>query len=354
MMKKTRPELKSAASGRPGEGILVLSGWDLSSLEIGANVEVCVQRNQDHRYLGEQSQWVANQTWHQVSLSDESIDEVVVLALDARLVDPLVENPQMTYQVQVKIGAESGVGVMRIREGVMSSRAAGQSADPVSYVATAKRASPAVEPAPVVTEVVVDKPIPEAAPPEKRNSKVGLLIGLSALLILVAVGGFFAWKHFGVPVEPMPDTTASTPATPEVTAPVTPPVAPVVTAPVAPSAPVEPAACSAEALKASKDDLLFIQACLKTNPDTDQVLAVIGSAKDAKRCDLAQRLYAFKGQSGDVKVALAYAREFDPATFVAGCLKAADKETAIYWYEMALSKEPDNTEAKTRIEALRK
>ena len=54
------------------------------------------------------------------------------------------------------------------------------------------------------------------------------------------------------------------------------------------------------------------------------------------------------------QIALAYAREFDPATFVAGCLTAADKETAIYWYELVLSKEPENAEVKARIEALRK
>ncbi|MDN4016771.1 hypothetical protein [Zwartia panacis] len=334
-MKKTRPELKSAASGRPGEGILVLSGWESSTLEIGASAEVCIQRNQDHRYLGEHAQWVATQTWHQVSLSEELSDDAVVLTFDARLVDPLIENPQMTYQLQARIGTESGVGVMRIREGIMSSRAAGQSADPVTHVARPIQQVPVVEATQVVPEPEINAESAPVVMPDPKKSKTGLLIGLVVLFLLL-IAGYFAWKHLSTPETP--STSLSTPSTP-----------PVVT-----SAPVEPPACSAEALKVAKDDLVFIQSCLKTNPESDQVLSVIAAAKDLKRCDVVQRLYAFKGQSGDAKIALAYAREFDPATFVAGCLTAADKETAIYWYELVLSKEPENAEVKARIEALRK
>lgn len=334
-MKKIRPELKPAASGRPGVGVLVLTSWDRESLEFGAGAEVCVQRNQDHRYLGEHGQWTATQTWHQVSLSEELIDTSVVLALDARLVDPLVENPQMTYQLQVRIGSEEAIGVLRLRDGVLSSRAAGQSADPVNHVADAQRVAAAdslVSPLPEVAE-----PAPEPIiQPSQKQSKIGLWVALIALLILV-VAGYFAWKYFGSTAQPV--ITSST-------------LNPALTSP--PVAPAEPAPCSTEALTATKDDLLFIQACLKTNPDSNQVLTVIATAKEAKRCDVVQRLYAFKGQSGDAKVALAYAREFDPATFVAGCLSAADKDTAIYWYELVLSKEPENTDAKTRLEALRK
>lgn len=335
IMKKTRPELKVSASGRPGEGVLVVSGWELSSLEIGASPEVCVQRNQDHRFLGEQSQWVATQTWHQVSLSTELVDDHVVLGFDACLVDPLVENPQMTYQLQVRIGEETAVGVMRIREGVMSSRAAGQNVDPVAHVSLPAAGSAIADLPAAAAEPDVEQPIVSHPVSDQKKSRLGVLIGLIILLVLVA-GGFFAWQHFRAT-----DTTAAAPQV-------------VASTPPAPTAPPEPPACSADALKVAKDDLLFIQSCLKTNPDSDQVLAVIAAAKDAKRCDVAQRLYAFKGQSGDSKVALAYAREFDPATFVAGCLSAADKETAIYWYELVLSKDPDNSEVKARIEALRK
>lgn len=333
-MNKIRPELKPAASGRPGIGILVLTNWERESLEFGAGAELCVQRNQDHRYLGEHGQWTATQTWHQVSLSEEQMDTAVVLTLDERLIDPLVENPQMTYQLQVRIGSDEAIGVLRIREGVLSSRAAGQSVDPVTRVADAQR-NLLSDPEPPLSEPV-EPPVEPVIESKQKQSKTGLWVALIAAIALV-VAGYFAWKYFGSTAQPI--ATSSTPIS-------------VVTPP--PAVPAEPAPCSTAALAASKDDLLFIQTCLKTNPDSNQVLAVIASAKEAKRCDVVQRLYAFKGQSGDAKVALAYAREFDPATFVVGCLNAADKETAIYWYELVLSKEPDNTDVKTRLEALRK
>lgn len=334
-MKKIRPELKLAASGRPGFGILVLTNWERDSLEFGAGADLCVQRNQDHRYLGEHGQWTATQTWHQVSLSEEQVDTSVVLALDERVIDPLVENSQMTYQLQVRIGSEEAIGVLRIREGVLSSRAAGQSADPVTRVADAQRMVPTDLSVTPVAEPVAPGPEPVIASNQKQ-SRTGLWIALIAGLVLVAAG-FFAWKYFSSTAQPVVTLTT--------------PIAAITTPP---AAPAEPAPCSKESLAVTKDDLLFIQTCLKSNPDSNQVLTVITTAKEANRCDVVQRLYAFKGQSGDAKVALAYAREFDPATFVAGCFKAPDKETAIYWYELVLTKEPDNTDVKSRLEALRK
>lgn len=114
-----------------------------------------------------------------------------------------------------------------------------------------------------------------------------------------------------------------------------------------------PAPCSLAALSAAKDDLIFLQECLKTNPEAAQILEVIGAAKAAKRCDLMQRLYAFKSQSGDTTVALAYAREFDPEFHQVGCIVSPDKATAVYWYELVLSKQPDNADAKARVQALK-
>lgn len=338
-MKKTRPELRPSMTGRPGFATLVLTGWEPESVEIGARAEVCVQRNQDQRYLGEGRQWTTSQTWHQVNLSEEPAAEAVLLALEPVVVDPLVENPQMTYQIQIRIGTESGIGVIRIREGVLSSHAAGQSASPVTHVAKASVEPLVPEPAPVE---VVPSPEPVVTAVNKKSNKLAL-IALLILLLLVGVG-WFVWMQ--LKSEPAIIATVA----PQVTEPVTPPP----TAPAVLPVPVEPPACSAEAMAKVKDDLIYIQSCLKTNPDSVQVLAVIDAAKKSNRCDLAQRLYAFKGQAGDVPVALAYAKEFDPATFAAGCFKAADQQTAIYWYEVVLSKDANHAEAKSRLEALRK
>jgi hypothetical protein len=345
-MKKTRPELKPSLTGRPGFATLVLTGWESESIEIGACAEVCVQRNQDQRYLGDGRQWTTLQTWHQVSLSDEPTAESVALSLEPVIVDPLVENPQMTYQIQIRIGSEHGVGVIRIREGVLSSHAAGQSVSPVAHVYQASVEPLVPEPAPIELA-----PAPEPVLPiENKKSNKLPLIGLFILLLLIGVGGF-AWMQ--IKTEP---ATTPNPVVAQATtvAPVAAPVVAPLPVPAAPPAPVEPPACSAEAMAKVKDDLMYIQSCLKTNPDSVQVLAVIDAAKKSNRCDLAQRLYAFKGQAGDIPVALAYAKEFDPASFTPGCFKAADKETAIYWYEVVLSKDANHVEAKSRLEALRK
>jgi len=337
-MKKTRPELRPSMTGRPGFGTLVLTGWESESIEIGARAEVCVQRNQDQRYLGDGRQWTTLQTWHQVSLSDEPTTESVMLSLEPVIVDPLVENPQMTYQIQIRIGSEHGVGVIRIREGVLSSHAAGQSVSPVAHVSQAAVEPLVLEPAPIELA-----PAPEPVVPiENKKSNKLPLIGLFILLLLIGVG-WFAWMQLKTEPATSPNPVVAQAPT----------AAPVAT-PVAPPVPVEPPACSAEAMAKVKDDLIYIQSCLKTNPDSEQVLAVIDAAKKSNRCDLAQRLYAFKGQAGDIPVALAYAKEFDPASFTPGCFKAADKETAIYWYEVVLSKDASHAEAKSRLEALRK
>lgn len=345
-MKKTRPELKPSLTGRPGFATLVLTGWESESIEIGARAEVCVQRNQDQRYLGDGRQWTTLQTWHQVSLSDEPTAESVALSLEPVIVDPLVENPQMTYQIQIRIGSEHGVGVIRIREGVLSSHAAGQSVSPVAHVSQASVEPLVPEPAPIELA-----PAPEPVLPiENKKSNKLPLIGLFILLLLIGVGGF-AWMQIKTEPATTPNPVVAQAPT---AAPVAAPVVAPLPVPAAPPAPVEPPACSAEAMAKVKDDLMYIQSCLKTNPDSVQVLAVIDAAKKSNRCDLAQRLYAFKGQAGDIPVALAYAKEFDPASFTPGCFKAADKETAIYWYEVVLSKDANHVEAKSRLEALRK
>ena len=349
-MKKTLPELKPALNQAPGYGLLTLQGWETPEASFDCNYEVCIQRNQDSRFLGADNQWTATQTWHQVDAS-ESQNEFVALALGPNIVDPLVENPQMTYLLQARYGAELAQGVMRIREGVLSSHASGQTGDAVSRVAkpvqavspVAAQSTAAPDPLPVTEQAAIADAVNQ---PKSKSSQT--LVMAAVVLVLLLIAAYFGWRWYQGQQATSVATTAptSTSATGAVT---TPPAA----APT-PASPTAAPACSSEALAATKDDLLFIQACLKTSPDTAKVLTVIELAKTAKRCDVAQRLYAFKGQAGDVVVALAYAKEFDPKFFVAGCLASADKNTALYWYDLVLAKDPNHTDAKERAEALRK
>ena len=81
---------------------------------------------------------------------------------------------------------------------------------------------------------------------------------------------------------------------------------------------------------------------------------MIENAKKMNACGVAQRLYANKAQSGNAEIAFAYAKEYDSAFSKGeGCFKL-DKETALYWYETGLVADPNNTEAKKRIEELKK
>ena len=373
-MKKTLPELKPALNQMPGYGLLTLQGWEIPTPSLECSYEVCVQRNQDSRFLGADNQWSATQTWHQVDAT-ESHNEFVALTLGPNVVDPLVENTQMTYLLQVRYGQELAQGVMRIREGVLSSHAAGQTGEAVARVAKPKPAA-----APVVTEatptaepslVSSADPVAEVANQPKAKSSSTMLIA-AIVLVLVLIAAYVGWRWYQgqqqvvVATPPVAAGTGSvtTPPTPAPTAqpsaPPPEPAPPVATAVIAPPvattviAPPAAAACSSEALSATKDDLAFIQTCLKTTPDTTKVLEVIEFAKTAKRCDVAQRLYAFKGQAGDVVIALAYAKEFDPKFFTSGCVAAADKNTALYWYELVLAKDASHAEAKERVEALKK
>jgi hypothetical protein len=423
-MKKILPELKPNQNNRPGYGLLTLQGWDANGLGSGSSFEICVQRNQDSRFLGEGGEWSATQTWHQVDIADDG-GEFASLTLGPNIVNSLLANPQMTYRVQVRLGLELGLGVMRIKEGILSSHAAGQTSAAVAYVSgkvfvpqQAAPQPPVIAESPVVaapppvldplqtqpvetTEEKLEQPAlispPAPAPVQQSNTKLLLFFGLIALLLALVIGYFgWTWYQKKIPTaqvstpspastqsEPEPAPPTPIPAPPEPVAappepvaappepvppppePIPPPPEPVATPPapvptppepvpppVAPT-PTPPAPCTAESLSTTKDDLKFIQSCLKTNPTTDQVLEVVAAAKLAKRCDVAQRLYVFKSNGGDTRVALAYAREYDPATFVAGCVMAADKDTALYWYDFVLSKDPANQQAKDRIKVLR-
>ena len=128
--------------------------------------------------------------------------------------------------------------------------------------------------------------------------------------------------------------------------------------PAAPDAPesrpavVETDNCTMDKL-ADRPGLQFVQECVKESKTSEQWLTVIEEAKKAEQCDVAQRLYVNKAQSGDVKIAMAYAREYDPKDHQANaCFSKPNPATAAYWYETVLLSEPDNAQAKARFQEL--
>ena len=372
-----RLELKASATG-PGYAQLTVAGWNQDA----GSIELSVQRNQDGRFLDESGEWTTNPVWHDVSILEKTADGLGG-EMGPWLVDPLVKNPQVAYMFELRSPDHKDKGVLRIMGGILSSQAAGNSLNPEARTRPQNAA-------PVVKE---EPPTPPPAPPKIEPPKVepsqleptqvktpepepsmSMKFGMQAI-------------NDGTVVQKKPDETSSTSGFP--------PHSQVTDAPVPPAPKkrsmlplyltligllllvsvgaawylglfttgklsgaggnaASSGACGEEAMKAG-DDLAFVQGCLKSSPSSDQVLAVIAAAKEAKLCNIAQRLYAYKAQGGDAKIALAYAHEYDPDSFEAGgCIESADGETAAYWYEIVVNHDPNNAEAKQRLEKLGK
>ena len=337
-----RIELKAAASGQPGHGELTIHGWAQDT----DGLELTVQRNQDGRYLAANGEWGSNPVWHpldSLSLNDEVLNGEV----GPWLIDPLMQDPQMAYMLQLRNADGSDKGVVRIIGAILSSMAAGNSlndekrAQRPAQVVVPPVPEPEPQPLPESepeSELTLDlEPEPEpiipeprhpAAAPEKKSSKLWLILLMVVLLAALAAAAWFFLRTPGAaPSASSPASISRDNAVP----------------------------CSPEALNEGEDDLVFIQSCMKSSPSSEQILTVINAAKEAKRCGVVQRIYAHKAQSGDAAVAFAYAREYDPEHFKSGgCIEAADAETAAYWYEITVNNDPANQEASQRLEALSK
>jgi hypothetical protein len=316
----------------PGWAKLTVSGAASLDAQALAGAMISLQRNQDGRYLAERSQWSASEVWHmpeEASLTDSGCQ----LTIGPDLVDELLVDPRMVCRTQLKLGDHRFVGVLRFGQGVYPSGAAGQSPDASREVQTVKAV---VEPQP---EPEPDLPLPVASVPPPAPARKNNLPVLLVLLFVALIGGALTWWLLAKPElamiaeETAQINTVDATATPAVDEPL--------------------AACSVQALAATTDDLAFLQACVSTTPASADVMTLIDAGKAAGRCDLIQRLYAHQAQAGDMQVALAYAREFDPQTHQGGCFAQADAATAVYWYQIVLDKQPDNAAVKARIDALK-
>jgi len=389
-----RIELRAAANAKPGHGELTIRGWKPDSR---GEFELSVQRNQDDCYLGEFSDWIASAVWHLLGEPDRK-EDCLLAQVGPWLVDPIAQNLNMAYRFQLRNSHGTDFGVLRIIGTLLSSQAAGKAPveeekttprfvaepeaepfDPNPFHAEPEPEAEPFDPNPFIPEpetqafetnpfVVEEKtklfssepeligPPPPMPPPirasagtshtstgksttplsrkkrhtkEKNTSAIPIIIGL----LLLGLAGAAAWWFF---LRPHPDASSTTFYTGSAQGKVQ--VA---------------SACSQQTLAETNDDLLFIRTCLNTQPSSQQVLATIANAKQANRCNLVQRLYAYKAQAGDVTVALAYAGEYDPSSFSGGCISAADAETAVYWYEIVLEHDPQNTQAQQRLRELK-
>lgn len=319
-----KPELKPLNPVNPGYATLLLKGWK-GGLE---GVEISILRNQDNLYLDSHGGWVSGEMF--LGLPALSVvDDLPAVQVGPSFIDPLLANRQAAYRIAIKDSATRDMGILAITDGLLSSQAGGE--NPLAENSQPLDVAPLVQPEPVVEppapEPTVEAPEPPAAP---KKSKAPLAIILAVIVLLLAAAAAAAGWWF-----------MHKPAAADAPAPAAAPVAKI-------SGP-----CGDEQMS-SGNDMEFVKGCLRSQPSSAQLLDVIAKAKADKRCDIAQRLYAYKAQSGDTQMAMRYAQEYDPKSALADGCFSPDAQTASYWYEAVINQDPQNAEAKARLAELKK
>lgn len=375
-----RVELRPLESGTPGQGRLLLKGWEGAT----TTLQLTIQESQDQQFLHPGKTWSTKTHSFEVASLEEADAERLQVVLDSTIIDPLLELPgstQYLLTLQDSEGTKSE-GVIRLSRDLMPSSAAGTT--PSTGASTALHSPPIVEktpdpaPEPEIKAPAEPEPEPEPAPvaeppPVSKTSKRGPLLLLLLGLLLLAAVAFGAWYWFSnnansVGAEPVTQESTeeedSDISEEETEASSEESVQESIDETIDTSADASadensaeslagPAmACSVEAL-GEQDELTFVQGCSQADMTSEALLTVIEAARDANHCGIARRLYANRAIAGDATIALAYAREYDPAYHQAStCFSAADAETAGYWYQIVLDIEPENSEAQARFEEL--
>ncbi len=309
----------------PGYIDYTISNWKGSA----TNLKMSIQRNQDNYYLSSGGHWVIEPAWHTLDGAVLNNNELQG-ELGPWLVDVLCQQTaNVRFLLVLGDGNTQDRGPIRMVGNILASSAEGDTS----------RGETIFE-APQVTEVAIEEPVEEiieeeveevieepidtfvVEPPQKPKKKWWILILVFLLLIGVASG--LAYYFFFDKPQNNTDLEATTNT--------------VVTA----------LPCQLQGNKS--DEMSFIQTCLKTSPKTEVLLTLIEEAKKAKKCNIAQRLYANQAQSGNTEIAVAYAKEYEVGS---DCF-SVDKDTAIYWYETALMNDPNNAVAKQKLEELKK
>lgn len=332
-------ELLPEQPAKPGYGRLYLFGWLGQSL----NVHITIQRIQDQYYLTEDGYWQKNQVVICLPELKKTINGDHWLTLGQHYVIPLLSDPLARYHIALSDGHHTVSSELIIANELRSLSSGNQfqhyanlsdndmSKSNDSGVATIKlptATSSKWHQQDSYETVVINQQKNLASKKGKRWSLM-LLWNIFLLVVITStsIGSLMLWmtpKENSVPGQNKTVLPSST----------------------------IPSACSANEMS-SLGELDFIRSCLKSTNDSKIILDVITLAKMENHCGIAQRLYAYKAQSGDIAIALAYAKEYDFHETSSKSCFAADIEAARYWYEKVLNYDSQNTEAKARLAALK-
>lgn len=329
-------ELLPEQPAKPGYGRLYLFGWLGQSL----NVHITIQRIQDQFYLTEDGHWQE----HQVVLCLPELKKTVNgdhwLTLGQQYVIPLLSEPLAKYYIALSDGHHTVSSELIITDELRSQSSSDQfryyanpSADAIISRGNKNKEATAKLPTATLPEwqhqdsneaIVKDQRQNLGSKKDKRWS-LTLLWNIFLLVVITgtSIGSLMLW------MAPKEENWHGKNNTVSI-----------------------PSACSANAMN-SLGELDFVRSCLKSTSDSKIILDVITLAKMENHCGIAQRLYAYKAQSGDIAIALAYAKEYDFQETPSTRCFAADIEAARYWYEKVLNYDGQNTEAKARLSALK-
>ncbi|WP_233234754.1 hypothetical protein [Bordetella sp. LUAb4] len=326
---------------RAGYAELQIENWSGDA----ADVELSIRRNSSPAHLDAEGKWGGGQQWLRFGNGEMRADRLA-LEVGPAIVDAMLEakrNSSFLIEVRRSGGALAKYPVRPFPNDVTPSTAAGEAPAQATVVDVKPSipempadAAPVAEPdsarataAPVQAQAPTASQV-ENNPAPKSKPIAAIIAGVLALLIAAGVAAWFFLKKDNAP-EPQPKPEA--------------PVA------AAAAPPVAAAACSKDNL-ASAPEMSFVQDCVRDVTDPAAMLAIIKAARDAGKCSIAQRLYANRAQAGSVPIALAYAQEYDPATYKENACFKADPATAAYWYRAVLEKDKDNAQAQARLKEL--
>ncbi len=292
---------------RPGYGEL-----SIQKLQADGDLELSFQRSSDQHYLAAGEQWTATAHWHRVT-DMQSSGDACTCTLGPDIIDGLLRSSNDALMVVVQ-GSASGQGVLQIVGRLLGSDAAGNTA-PSAPATTIHTPAPDVDSAGVAADADVPEeqappspppPTPSPAPPSAGFPR-WLRILLPVLLLLAAL--FAAWYFKLIPgIGGGADTAASARTTPETAG-----------------------STTASGLKGRALAQSYLGQ--ETRPSAVEMYSQAGEWEQADDCTAAMIVYQYAAQA-DPAVAVEYARRFDPDSFSdGGCIRAADADTASYWYE---------------------
>lgn len=319
-------QTRSPNRRKPGFALLRVTGWPHSPEQ----TEMAIQRQSDEKHLGTGGEWEPTPVWQLLEKMVVCDDGALEGDVGPALVDPIVNALNDSYRAILKCNSITEMCTLRKDGGLLASSASGSAPDSAIFTkdfilsdfedvfpADNKKNEFHAENFEQPQLKQIDFGPVNSGHESHQQSLLTFFArnktGFTRLLLVLLVGFVLsvAWSNKWFPPEvpdfiPEPEPTVGEKAEP-----------------------------GFENSKLS--DLQVLQQFMETQPTTETILEKAEEWSQTKRCEAMLRLLVHSGhKSEDARIALTYAKLYDPNLFQAGnCIDEADKDTAIYWYQKA-------------------